>query len=161
MNIRLLNKEDWATFRKLRLAALFEHPEAFGSSFEEESNMSEDAFKNGFNNCDIFGAFETNQIVGCGGFFVLQQAKMRHRGVLFSMYTQSENRNNGIADTLVKSIILHAKTRVIQLHATVVTTNQTAVKLYEKNGFKIYGTEPRSLKVDDHFYDEHMMVLVF
>lgn len=151
MNIRLLNKEDWPAFRMLRLKALSEHPESFGSSFEEESNMSDEAFKTGFNNCDIFGAFEANQMVGCGGFFVLSQSKMCHRGVLFSMYCNAQNRNKGIADALVKAIISHAKSRVIQLHATVVTTNQAALRLYEKNGFKIYGTEPRSLKMGNQF----------
>lgn len=89
--------------------------------------MSDEVFKTGFNNCDIFGAFETNQLIGCGGFFVLS----------------------------------YAKSRVIQLHATVVTTNQAALRLYEKNGFKVYGTEPRSLKVGNQFYDEHMLILVF
>lgn len=47
----------------------------------------------------------------------------------------------------------------MQLHLMVVTTNQMALKLYQKNGFRIYGTEPRSLKIGDIFYDEHMMVL--
>jgi RimJ/RimL family protein N-acetyltransferase len=161
MNIRLLNKDDWSAFRSLRLTALSEHPEAFGSSFEEESNMSDEVFKTGFNNCNIFGAFETNQLIGCGGFFVLSQAKMSHRGVLFSMYCNLQNRNKGVADALVKAIISYAKSRVIQMHATVVTTNQAALRLYEKNGFKIYGTEPRSLKVGNQFYDEHMLILVF
>ena len=58
-------------------------------------------------------------------------------------------------------MIAHAKKRVIQLHLTVVTHNRAAVKLYEKNGFRIYGTEPRSLKIGDNFYDEHLMVLEF
>ena len=58
-------------------------------------------------------------------------------------------------------MIAHAKKRVIQLHLTVVTSNTAAVKLYEKNGFRIYGTEPRSLKISDVFYDEHMMILEF
>ena len=59
------------------------------------------------------------------------------------------------------SVIAYAKKRVRQLHLTVVTTNEGALKLYEKNGFRVYGTEPRSLKVNEHYYDEHLMVLEF
>ena len=75
------------------------------------------------------------------------------------MYTKPEYRSLGIGDALLKAVIAHAKKVVIQLHLTVVTTNQSALRLYEKNGFRIYGTEPRSLKIGDQFYDEHMMVL--
>ena len=77
------------------------------------------------------------------------------------MYVVPAYRNQGIANLLVKTIIDHAKQHVLQLHATVVTSNQSAFNLYERNGFIIYGTEPRSLKIDNHFYDEHMMVLMF
>ena len=161
MIVRLLEKEDWATFRALRLEALLAHPEAFGSSYEEESNRSEDEWKAGFETSQLLGCFVVNKLVGCAGFFVLSSLKMRHRGVLFTMYSKPAYRNRGIADALVKEVISQAKKRVTQLHLTVVTTNKTAIKLYEKNGFRIYGTEPNSLKVTDHFYDEHMMVLEF
>ena len=159
MNIRLLEQEDCLIFKALRLEALRQHPEAFGSSFEEESAMSDVEFLDGFKKSDIFGAFVENQLVGCTGFFVQSPLKMRHRGVLFSMYIKPAFRKNGIGDALVKAIISHSKKRVTQLHATVVTTNQVALNLYEKNGFKIYGTEPCSLKVGDEFYDEYLLVL--
>jgi RimJ/RimL family protein N-acetyltransferase len=162
LDIRLLkNETDWLAFQALRLRALQEHPEAFGSSYEEESIMSADSFKEGYKKCDIFGAFVEHVLVGCAGFFIQSSIKMRHRGILFSMYIESTYRNKGIANLLVKTVIEHAKKSVLQLHATVVTSNQSALNLYEKNGFIIYGTEPHSLKIANHFYDEHMMVLTF
>lgn len=157
----LINEVDWLAFQALRLRALQEHPEAFGSSYEEESIMSADNFQEGYKQCDIFGAFVEHTFVGCAGFFVQSPIKMRHRGVLFSMYISPEFRKKGIAKLLVKTVINHAKKHVLQLHATVVTSNYSALNLYEKNGFIIYGTEPRSLKIANHFYDEHMMVLTF
>jgi ribosomal protein S18 acetylase RimI-like enzyme len=75
------------------------------------------------------------------------------------MYIKNGYRGQGIGNALLNAVITHAKNRVIQLHLTVVTTNQTALKLYQKNGFRVYGTEPRALKIGDQFYDEHMMVL--
>lgn len=162
LDIRLLNnEEDWLAFQALRLRALQEHPEAFGSSYEEESIMSADRFREGYKKCDVFGSFIDHALVGCAGFFVQSPIKMHHRGVLFSMYIAPPYRNQGIANLLVKTVIDHAKKSVLQLHVTVVTTNQSALSLYERNGFIIYGTEPRSLKIGNHFYDEHMMILTF
>jgi len=60
---------------------------------------------------------------------------------------------------MLEAVILYAQSRVLQLHLTVVTTNLGAIKLYQKHGFKIYGTEPRALKIGDVFFDEHLMVL--
>lgn len=161
MNIRLLKTEDWLAYKTLRLEALRNHPEAYGSSFEEESNLSDEQFAASFKNCDMYGCFVDNELVGIAGFFVYSQLKMQHRGVLFAMYIKPDYRKMGIADVLVKTIIQHAKKRVTQLHLTVVTTNQVALNLYEKNGFRVYGTEPRALKVGNQFYDEHMMVREF
>jgi ribosomal protein S18 acetylase RimI-like enzyme len=93
--------------------------------------------------------------------FHSQTLKMRHRGVLFGMYVKSENRNFHIGDELVKTVLAYAKDYVIQVHLTVVKDNLSALKLHEKHGFKIYGTEPCSLKISGQSYDEHLMVLTF
>ncbi len=159
MIIRLLENEDWKQFKTIRLEALLDCPEAFGSSFEEESNLSDEEFERNFKKSTIFGAYQNNQLVGCAGFFICSLSKMSHRGVIFSMYIKNGYRAQGIGNSLLKAVIKHAKNLVIQLHLTVVTTNQTALKLYQNNGFRIYGTEPRALKIGDQFHDEHMMVL--
>ena len=75
------------------------------------------------------------------------------------MYTRPEYRGQGIASALIQTIISHPKSRVTQLHLTCVTTNLDAVAFYQKHGFKIYGTEPRALKIRDAFFDEHLMML--
>ena len=161
LTIKILEDKDWCIFRTLRLEALLDHPEAFGSSYDEEAKFSMEAFKDNYKKCDIFGAFLNEQLVGCAGFFVHSFTKMGHRGFLFAMYIRPDHRGFGIADTLVKAIIKHARKKVIQIHLGVVTTNKIAVRLYEENGFRIYGTEPRAIKVKDAYYDEHWMVLKF
>ena len=77
------------------------------------------------------------------------------------MYVKEEFRKQGVADLLANAVIEHARKLVLQLHCNVVTSNTGAVKLYQKLGFQIYSTEPRSLKLGDKFYDEHLMVLKF
>lgn len=161
MIVRLLNEKDWLAYKILRIDALRQHPEAFGPSADEEAQWSDAEFKKRLKTCDMFGAFVNNQLVGCAGYYIIPLVKMSHRGDLFFMYIHADCRQIGVADSLLKAVILHAKNRVMQLHLEVSTSNALAKRLYEKNGFKVYGTVPRSIKVDDHFYDGHLMVLTF
>jgi ribosomal protein S18 acetylase RimI-like enzyme len=157
--IKQLQEQNWELWKHIRLEAVKLHPEAFGSSYEEEILGKDEDFKNRLNTSDIFGAFIDNILVGVAGFFQFKLQKLQHRGNLFSVYVKKENRGQGVADQLIKSIINHARTQVIQLHCMAATNNNAAIKLYQKHGFQIYGTEPRSLKVDENFYDEYLLVL--
>ncbi len=159
MNIRMLTQEDWQPWKLLRLEALKNAPESFGSSYEEELNWSDLDFQNSLNKSDIFGVFVDNSLVSCAGFYSLNSAKTKHRGVIWGMYTRPECKGQGIASALIQTIINHAKSLVTQLHLTCVTSNIGAVAFYQKHGFKIYGTEPRALKMGDAFFDEHLMIL--
>lgn len=60
MIIQLSEKEDWKQLKTIRLAALLTRPEAFGASFEEESNLSDNEFESKFKKSTIFGAFRTS-----------------------------------------------------------------------------------------------------
>lgn len=159
LQIEPLREKDWELWKKIRLEALQTHPEAFGSSFEEEAIYTELEWKKTFKSSVIFGAFLDNQLVAVSGFYIFQPLKMRHKGALFGMYVKPEARGKGIADALIKKIISHAHSSVIQLYCSVVTSNKTALKLYQKHGFHIYGTEPKALKVNNHFYDEYLLIL--
>jgi ribosomal protein S18 acetylase RimI-like enzyme len=159
MKIRILEQEDWRLWKSFRLDALKNSPENFGSSYEEESNWPDLDFKNGLAKSDIFGLILGDLLVSCAGFYTLNSAKTKHRGVIWGMYTQPEYRGKGIASSLLQTIINHAKTYVTQLHLTCVTRNYGALALYKKHKFKIYGTEPRALKIGNTFFDEHLMVL--
>ena len=161
MNIRILKQDDWQAWKSLRLEALQIAPEAFASSFEEESNKSDEDVKSHLNKSTIFGVFIGTELVGCAGFYALEFLKMRHRGVLYGMYVQPEHRGKGIANQLVKAVINHAKLSVLQLHVTCVTSNPAAFQLYQKQGFISYGIEPRSLKIGDVYFDEYLMILQF
>ncbi len=158
MKIRLLTAEDWQIWKEIRLEALQNSPENFGSSYEEECDWPDLEFQNGLNRSHIFGAFIENYLVACAGFYTLNFIKTQHRGVIWGMYTRPEYRKQGIASALMQHVIADARSKVSQLHLTCVTSNHGAIQFYQKQGFKIYGTEPRALKVGDKFLDEHLMV---
>lgn len=157
--IKQLTAEDWKIWKELRLEALKNSPESFGSSYEEESNWHDLDFQNSLTKSDIFGVFVDDSLVSCAGFYCLTLAKTKHRGVIWGMYTRPEYRGQGIAGALIQTIIRHAKSHVAQLHLTCVTSNLGAVAFYREHGFKTYGTEPRALKIRDTFFDEHLMML--
>lgn len=159
--IRHLQEQDWALWKDIRLDALQSNPEAFGSSYEEESVWADETFKQNLLKSDIFGAFLNNKLVGVAGFRIYEPQKLRHRGMLFTIYVKAEHRNQGIADQLLITVIHHARSKVLQLLCTVNTENQKAFKLYQKHGFQVFGTEPRAIKIGDTFHDLHLMVLRF
>ena len=49
---------------------------------------------------------------------------------------------------------------VMRLELTVECENTAAVRLYEKSGFKIEGTRPKSMKVNGRLRDEYYMGLI-
>lgn len=161
MDIRQLTDNDWEIWKAFRLIALKNAPEAFGSSLEEEQALPDRQFQDWLKRNVVLGAFIDEQLIGSAGYFMLEFSKEQHRGILFGVNVMPEHRNKGIAQQLVQQVIDLAKKVVIQLHLKVVSTNPSAIHAYEKCGFKYYGTEPRSLKIGERFYDENMMVLFF
>ena len=159
--LRALTPDDWQIWKEIRLESLKIHPEAFGSSYEESSQMADDSFRRALQDTFVFGAFKEQELIGVARFAASQGVKQKHKGSLISVYLKKEHRGAGIAEALIKKVIEHAKTQVSQLHCTVVADNTAAVELYKKLGFKLYGTEPRSLRVAGKFYDEFLMVLMF
>ncbi|HAU0495606.1 TPA: GNAT family N-acetyltransferase [Legionella pneumophila] len=161
MKIKQLFDADWHLWKEIRLEALNNSPESFGSSYEEEVLMSDADFQDGLSKGYVLGVFVDDLLVSCAGLYTLNLLKTKHRGVLWGVYTRPEYRGKGIATVLIQALIQYAKTHVTQLHLTCVVSNFVARSFYQKQGFRIYGTEPKALKINDTFYDEYLMVLDF
>jgi len=159
IEIRQLQKHDWVLWKEIRLEALQLHPDAFGSSFEEVSLWSDEEFQQMLLRNDMFGGFVKGELAGVAGFFIYELQKLKHRGCLFGLYVKKEYRGKGVARQLIIKLVNHASSKVMQLHCTVTTDNTCATHLYQKLGFKIYGTEPKALKVAGKYYDEHLMAV--
>jgi len=91
----------------------------------------------------------------------MDREKMRHRGDIWGVYVAPDARGTGVGRRVMEHILEHARTRVLQVHLAVTATNAAAVALYDRLGFVRYGTEPRALKVNGRYLDEHLMVLQF
>ncbi len=163
--IRRLTKEDADSLYRLRLSALQESPEVFGSTYEETLQRGVQSTRDRLRDEDTdffyLGAFVSERLVGMVAVFREQGLKNQHRGNIISMYVAPELRGQGIGRVLISEAIIRARAvpGLEQLHLAVVTTNSSARALYAALGFERYGVEPHALKQGDHYWDEELMIL--
>jgi ribosomal protein S18 acetylase RimI-like enzyme len=168
--IRPLEATDWDAWWALRLRALADHPDAFGSDLDETLAAGEEAARNRFGPLhkdarnQVFGAFTDEGIlVGVAGLLGTDRRKTRHRMDIWGVYVAPETRGAGVGKTLIEACVAHARavpgTR--QIHLTVASHNAAAVAIYERCGFVRYGRDPRALILSDgREIDEDLMVLM-
>lgn len=154
--IRTLTAPDVEAFRAIRLEALQHHPEAFGSTYEDEVAQDLAWWEGRLAPGRTFGGFLGERLMGMAALSTFTAARLRHKGVLGGMYVREEARGTGLADALVRRVIGQAGLAQVQL--SVVTSNERAVRFYRRMGFHIFGTEPRALTIDGGYADEHLMV---
>ncbi len=166
MDIRVLTEADVALYRPLRLRALREEPEAFGSSYEETlqrppEEMARRLRPDPATGTVTLGAFAPD-LAGMVGLRRDDGIKSQHKAMIWGMYTTPEVRGQRVGRALFTAILAHARTvpGLEQIYLTVVTTNPIAQALYESCGFITYGIEPRALKLGDRYLDERLMVLL-
>ena len=102
--IRRLTPTDAAPLRQLRLDALRETPEAFGSSYEEEHTLTLDDIR-AWVATDIenamFGVFIDGALAGMTGVGRQHRLKMRHKAQIWSVYVAPAARGRGLARRLI------------------------------------------------------------
>ena len=159
-----LSPDDVAGYRELRLYGLQESPMAFGSSYEEEVEMSLPRFAVRLQDSpDKFtlGAWVGSSLVGTVGFGRSSALKQRHKGMLYAMYVHPDQRRMGCGRSLVEALLNRTRSLpgLDQIQLSVNADNPAAIALYESLGFVAFGREPRALLVDGVFHDEVHMVL--
>ena len=158
-SIRRLTGDDVEVYRAIRLEALTNHPESYGSSPERFMATTTESLIDMLGRMAFFGAFTAaGELAGITAFGRDDGERERHRGWLFQVYAKPVLRGTGAALALIEAAVEHARTEVIQVHLMVGAHNMPAIRLYEKAGFRIYGTDPRCLYVNGRYIDEHMMV---
>jgi RimJ/RimL family protein N-acetyltransferase len=157
IKIRRLTPADAASYRDIRLDGLRCNPEAFGSTFEDESARPLTFFSERLGGSAAFGAFHDSELVGIAGLLIREGRKEAHKGLLVGMYVRPSERKAGVGRRLVETIVEFACQRVELIQLAVVSDNEQARRLYERLGFVEYGIERKALKQDDHYYDEVLM----
>ncbi|HEX2350405.1 MAG TPA: GNAT family N-acetyltransferase [Ktedonobacterales bacterium] len=172
MGVRELTEADVEAYWAVRLRALRDEPEAFGSSYEESKDrpLAEvtarlrsilEAGNFLLGAWDSVGQVE-ERLVGIVAFERAPGRKNRHIGDIFQMYVASEARGKGYGRALMEALIARARALdgLEQLILAVVTSNTAAIALYRALGFEVYGVQRKALKLGDgHYLDEQLMVL--
>jgi RimJ/RimL family protein N-acetyltransferase len=151
-------------YRELRLEALQRYPTAFGSdyassvahplSFWEERMAQGAKGEQGVTYLALAG----DTLVGMMSLVRNTQAKTWHSASIFAVYVTPAWQGAGIADALLGACLEHGRAlglRTIRL--AVVTTNASAIRLYLRHGFTVYGVERETLFVNGAYYDELLM----
>lgn len=165
MNIRSLTRDDAPEFFRLRLEALREDPEAFGSSVEDHQSLSlgqiQERLGSGEGDSFVVGAFDQGRLIGTVGLHREQGQKLRHKARIWGVYVTRAARKTGAGRKMLQAVLDRASSMqgLEQVLLTVATTQTAAVTLYRSLGFETFGREPQALHVDGRFIDEEYMVL--
>lgn len=168
MEIALLqdNDDELERFWALRLRALRDAPEAFGGSYETDSQASmteliEKQRNRMSSESVVFMATVDGEFVGSCGLRREPGLKLQHKAWIWGMFVDPSQRGKRIGHALIKQAINYTELMpgVEQLLLSVVSTNIPARNLYQSMGFEIWGTEKRALKINHAYYDEDWMVL--
>ena len=156
--IRRLSASDVADYRAIRLEALTNHPEAFASTPEQFVQRTLDELGALLEAMVFLGAMRPDGSLA--GIMALEFGSGReaHRAWLYQVYVRPDMRGTGCAQALLDAVLEEAQGKVAQLHLGVAAQNEPALRLYQKAGFVLYGTDPRSQFVNGRFVDEHLMV---
>ena len=143
-----IHPDDWKRWRQLRLAALEEAPEAFGSKLADWQDASEERWRNrlGLPRARQIMAFSNAEPAGMAGG--IQSDSDREIVEVVSMWVLPKHRGRGIGDALMDAVEKWAcgiGARTLKLEVT--GTNISARGLYARNGFDY---TPRANRVESN-----------
>jgi ribosomal protein S18 acetylase RimI-like enzyme len=165
--LRNIRRDEAEQYWPLRLEALKNHPEAFGASFEMSVQLPMSEVQERIHNeADdyILGAYtEEGTLAGTMGFKREHGLKLQHKGYIWGVYVSPPYRGRGLASRLLREVLERGRELegIEQVNLSVVTTNESARRLYEQSGFETYGIERNALVVQEKGYDEAHMTYFY
>jgi GNAT superfamily N-acetyltransferase len=132
--VKELGPDDWRLTRRLRMEALRESPEAFGGSYEEAANRTEEQWRAWPTAGVVFAAWADGEPVGlAGGWLPNTQPGVTK---LISMWVAPAVRGRRLADRLMAAVVgwarRHGSTSV---ELDVFVENKEAHRAYARYGF--------------------------
>jgi len=162
ISVRTLNPADAEAYHTVRLRALREDPPAFGTIPENEPDLSETGARLAASDdrC-FFGAFRGEELIGIVRLSRYSALNEKHRAYLAGLYVLPAFRRGGCGRALVREALARAANTpgIRRVNLSVVTRQETAIRLYQSLGMRIYGTEQETFSKNGEFFDEHLMTL--
>ena len=149
MRITRIGPEDAPRLRALRLRALRDAPDAFGSTYERAARTSLEEWEQAFSELATFVAVVDGADVG-----MVRGAEDRDDASaawLISMWVAPTHRGQGIGDALVDAVTSWARAEgYARIRLDVADGNAPAVALYARKGFEATGETGRLPSPRDH-----------
>lgn len=163
MLVRALTVDDAAAYLALRQQSLREEPMAFLSSPEDDVARTLDAVRAQLQRAPqsmTFGAFDPG-LIGILGVHRDHHIKAAHKVHLWGMYVAPAHRRRGVAAALLAAVLEHARALpgVAWAHLSVSATAPAAQRVYERAGFRVWGSEPDALRHAGISAVEHHLAL--
>ena len=142
VSIRLMLPHEWHLHREVRLQALLDSPDAFGSSYEVEAMRSnsewqqviETALASGKNHVYLA---ESDGVV-CGLVWCKLSAVEAGLAEIFQMWVNSKHRGMRVGEKLLQAAIACARNhRIERISLEVTATNYAAAAFYQSQGFQL------------------------
>jgi ribosomal protein S18 acetylase RimI-like enzyme len=137
--IRRLRPDEWTVLRAVRIAALTDAPEAFGSTLARELAFSEDVWRSrlrddaGRGYAQLVATFGEN-VAGTIG--LIRSDSHVDIAEMVSTWVAPEARGRGIGDLLVATLVATARDEGYRsVHLWVAEGNDYAERLYARHGF--------------------------
>ena len=135
------------------------YPEELDFSVEEEAVFIANAASGA--GSIMISAFDGDKLVGNASLAcIINRKKTAHRAE-FGIAILKSDWGQGLGRKLVSELI-SAATRAgySQLELEVVATNHSAISLYKKLGFEVYGERPNSFKLKNGTYSNELLMVL-
>ena len=162
---RTLTAGDINAYREIRLDCLQNHPDSFGTLYENEVNSTKLKFdkvlKSKNSPSFLNGVFNKEMLIGICGFTREESAKKKHRGTICQLYVRKDYSEQSIGKQLLKFTLdtAFADETLEIIELGVVMNNQKAIKLYSDFGFISFGNLENYFKLNDQYWTIVYMAL--
>ena len=142
-------------YRALMLEAYAREPDAFTATPEERAAQPIGWWEKRLDGAEslVFGAYEGPTLVGAIGLERESRPKTRHKVFIFGMYVDAGVRGQGVGGALLRAALAAARAMpgVRMATLTVSEGNRSAQALYERHGFRAFGTEPMAIREGERY----------
>jgi GNAT superfamily N-acetyltransferase len=157
LHLDRLSPEEGSRFRAIRLRALLEAPDAFGSTFEETAARPMEAWSTPLKDMPTFVG--VNSGVDVGMVRCARDETQADTAWVLSMWVAPDVRRTGVGAALVDAVIAWARSSGIRrLLLDVADGNAPAIALYKRQGFEPNGEISRFPPPREHI-GEHRLEL--